>query len=163
MDEDQQYERFDMDNDYEGLTTIGGEAFYSNRRRKRTQDEDDRVYGIFKGESDSDDDSRKRRRGPRQKDDYAKPVSFVSKGRAVEGSDARDSDKALLEESRATPSATPTGLGFHPPHAASREAPGEDEEEILPTAFGKRCTSPPLRSTLVAACLQRARVQIPKS
>ena len=93
MDDDQQYERFDMDNDYEGFQTVGGEAFFSRKKQKKLQDEDDRLYGVFQG-SDSDEDGPRRRRRPKEKDDYARPVNFVSTGRAVEGSDARDSDKA---------------------------------------------------------------------
>ena len=136
MEEDQQYERFDMDNDYEGFTTYGTESFYSRKKQKKLQDEDDRLYGIFQGDSDSDEDGRRRRRRPREKDDYAKPVSFVSTGRNVEGSDARDSDKALLEESKAVPAATAAGLGFRPAQAAPEN--DDEEEAVLPSAFGKR-------------------------
>jgi tuftelin-interacting protein 11 len=37
MEEDQQYERFDVDNDFEGGEWIGGEFFATGRRRKRQQ------------------------------------------------------------------------------------------------------------------------------
>lgn len=140
MDEDQQYERFDMDNDFEGFTSYGTEGFYSRKKQKTQQTEDDRLYGVFQGDSDSDEDgARRRRRRPREKDDYARPVSFVSTGKVVEGSDARDSDKALLDESKAVPSTTAAGLGFRPgqPSAADQDHQ-DDEEELLPTSFGRR-------------------------
>lgn len=37
MDEDQQYERFDVDNDFEGGEWIGGEFFAAAGRRKKRQ------------------------------------------------------------------------------------------------------------------------------
>ena len=141
MEEDQHYERFDMDNDFEGFTTYGTEAFYSRKKKKTQQSEDDRLYGVFQGDSDSDDDGnrRRRRQRPRDNDDYARPVSFVSTGRAVEGSVAREPDKALLEESSTVPSATAGGLGFRPGQPASAELDQQDDEEdLLPTSFGKR-------------------------
>ena len=139
MDEDQQYERFDVDNDFEGFTTYGTEAFFSRKKQKRVQDEDDRLYGVFQGDSDSEGEGRKRRKGPREKDDYAKPVAFVSTGLGNEGSDARDSDKALLAETKTIPATTPSGLGFKPAKAAAESDEEEEEEGVLPTAFGKRC------------------------
>ncbi|KAK9812190.1 hypothetical protein WJX73_003418 [Symbiochloris irregularis] len=138
MDDDQQYERFDIDNDYEGLQTVGGETFFSRKKQKKQQDEDDRLYGVFQGSDSDDDDGRRRRRRPKEKDDYAKPIDFVSTGRTVEGSDARDSDKALLEEIKTVPASTPSGLGFKPAQPQADEYDEEEEEAVLPTAFGKR-------------------------
>lgn len=36
-DDEQQYDRFDVDNDFEGGQWIGGEFFHSGKRRKRQQ------------------------------------------------------------------------------------------------------------------------------
>lgn len=86
MDEEQQAERFDMENDYEGGQWIGGEFYFSKKVEKRKQTKDDVLYGVFQ-ESDSDSDGgRKRRRkdrGPIENGDFAKPVSFVSSGKVV--------------------------------------------------------------------------------
>lgn len=46
-DEEQEYERFDVDNDFEGGEFIGGEFYYLNKRQKRQQTAEDRIYGIF--------------------------------------------------------------------------------------------------------------------
>lgn len=84
MDEDQEMERFGMDNDFEDAQWIGGEFYYRKRKDKPVQTKEDVLYGVFAGDSDDEDDdygysSKKRRnRGLSQKPDLTKPVNFVS-------------------------------------------------------------------------------------
>ncbi|KAJ0842685.1 putative tuftelin interacting protein [Helianthus annuus] len=83
MDEDQEMERFGMDNDYEDGKWIGGEFYYGKRKEKRHQTKDDVLYGIFAdSDSDSEGGSRKnkRRKDFSKKQDLTKPMNFVSKG-----------------------------------------------------------------------------------
>lgn len=47
MDEDQHYERFDMDNDYEGGEWIGGEFFHQGQRKRKMQTREEQLYGSF--------------------------------------------------------------------------------------------------------------------
>ncbi|KAK9079005.1 hypothetical protein SSX86_000674 [Deinandra increscens subsp. villosa] len=71
MDEDQEMERFGMEN------------HYGKRKEKRHQTKDDVLYGIFAdSDSDSEGGSRKnkRRKDFSKKQDLTKPLNFVSKG-----------------------------------------------------------------------------------
>lgn len=92
----QHYERFDMDNDYEGGEWINGEFYYRNKRQKRTQTKDDQIYGVFADDSDVSDNERRRRRGGFDRDrgerDYTKPVGFVSSGKIVQDTTNQDEE-----------------------------------------------------------------------
>ena len=139
MDEEQQYERFDMDNDFEEGSFIDGEFIYGRKRQKKAQTKDDQLYGIFAdGDSDSDGGGRKRGK-PREKADYSRPVEFISTGLAAGSQPA--AQKAVGPEPAAeTTAPRSAGLGSKP--AQSADADSEDEEEgqasLLPGAFGKR-------------------------
>ena len=43
----QEYERFDVDNDFEGGEFVDGEFYFQNKRRKRAQSKEDQLYGVF--------------------------------------------------------------------------------------------------------------------
>ena len=105
----QEYERFDVDNDFEGGEWVEDEFFYRNKRRKRTQTRDDQIYGVFRGDADedsSDDDGGggKRRKGggkgrdshPQQK--YTKPVGFVGGGVMGGVKEGDDDDDGGIEK-----------------------------------------------------------------
>ena len=98
-DGDEEYERFDVENDFEGGQWIGGEYFYKNKRQKRQQTEEDRLYGIF-AEDDSEDEGRGRRGrrgGGAGRSDFTKPVNFVSRGRVDPGMDDMDEETKVGE------------------------------------------------------------------
>lgn len=131
-----------MENDFSGGQWIGGEFYYSKKRREtRTQTRDEALYGVF-DESDSDDESssKRRRRGDViKKGDLSKPVSFVSTGTFKPSEDIPE-----VEEEASSVDQIPhaglgsagvgsgSGLGF----AGSIVENAEDE--LFPSAFGKR-------------------------
>ncbi|KFM23484.1 Tuftelin-interacting protein 11 [Auxenochlorella protothecoides] len=79
--DEQENDRFDVDNDYEGGEFIEGEYFYRNKRFKKQQTAEDRIYGVF-AESDDEEDGRRTRRREqgRASKDYSRPVAFVGGG-----------------------------------------------------------------------------------
>ena len=77
-DDQKNYERFDVDNDYEGVQFIGDEVFYTRKRAKRQQTRDEQLYGYMSDESDGE--TRRAKRRERAAADYTKPVGFVSSG-----------------------------------------------------------------------------------
>ncbi|MCO5614698.1 hypothetical protein L7F22_068982 [Adiantum nelumboides] len=146
MDEYQHMERFSMENDFSGAQWIGGEFYYSKKRREtRTQTREEALYGVFE-ESDSDDESssKRRRRGDViKKGDLSKPVSFVSTGTFKPSEDipkpeeeASSADQFSHAGLGSAGLGAGSGLGF----AASTAEAADDEEEdtLFPTAFGKR-------------------------
>eukprot|EP00899_Mesostigma_viride_P003224 jgi/Mesvir1/12902/Mv05927-RA.1 len=148
MDEEQHYERFDVDNDYEDAEFIDGELFYGKKREKRKWSKEDATYGVFL-DSGSDSDDGRRRRGGKKKEDLTKPVGFVSSGtidpslNSEKGQETRAGLGSAPSGSGARAGlgmGAPPGLGFAPAKSAAADAPREDEEEeeLLPTAFGKR-------------------------
>ncbi|XP_057435037.1 septin and tuftelin-interacting protein 1 homolog 1 [Lotus japonicus] len=163
MDEDQEMDRFGMDNDFEGGEWIAGEYYYRKRKEKHAQTKDDVLYGVF---ADSDDDysSRKRRkdRSMSKKQDLTKPVNFVSTGTFMpneeidKNSREKDEDERDGDVSDGRPglglgmgglgsaSTSGSGLGFNSGRAAGNgsdrnndESDENDDEKFLPTAFGK--------------------------
>ena len=160
-DDEQYYERFNVDNDFEEGTWIGGEFFHKGRKQKRQQNADDRLYGVFADGSDSDDDrKRKRRGGDRGEDaDYSMPVGFVSSG--VVNKPPEDSAPEGAYDVQGPPggqegtaglgagsgggrpglgSGGGGGLGFR--SAGKADVPDEEDEGedgVLSTALGARC------------------------
>jgi tuftelin-interacting protein 11 len=141
MEEDQRYERFDLDNDFEGGQFIGDEFFFSKQKRKRQQTKEDAIYGYM---TDSDEEDG-RRRGPRQKADYTKPVGFISSG--ITGGTAEKPDKEDDDaEERpgmglgfsATNGRAGLGLGASEQKPLEEDEEEEGEEDVLPGAFGRR-------------------------
>lgn len=152
---------------------IGNEFFFHNKRQKRQQTEDDRIYGIFADGDSSDEDRRGRRR---ERADYSQPVSFVSKGQVVnkpeEDADQKKTQGDAMEEENGDDDARPSfatmqplastsgaglgsagrgsagaglgssgaglgaGRGFT--SAGQQDEEDDDEEAVLPTAFGQR-------------------------
>ncbi len=96
MDDDdgKNYERFDVDNDYEGAQWIGDEVFYTRKRAKRAQTRDEQLYGYMS--DDSDGETRRSKRRDKNPADYTKPVGFVSSG-VVTSSDDKPQDVERAE------------------------------------------------------------------
>ena len=152
MEVDEHYERFDLENDFEGGQWIGNEYFYGSKKRKRQQTKDEQLYGY---DSDISDSERQRRgRGEKKQANYSQPVGFVSSG-VVKSTDDKPEDVEKAEHSarglgvKAGPSqngkglglsAGAGGLGFKPaldPSAMGQED-DEDDDNVMPTSFGKR-------------------------
>ncbi|KAL3626287.1 hypothetical protein CASFOL_029836 [Castilleja foliolosa] len=134
MDEDQEMERFSMDNDYEDGQSIGNK-FYGKRRQKRPRTKDDILYGVF-ASSGSDSNSygglgskkkKKRAKGQSKNIDYSEPVSFVSSSsfmpsQALDQETKKD-NKQIRDENSLKP---------------AREENDKVEDLFMPTAFGKK-------------------------
>lgn len=149
MDEDQEMERFGMENDYDDGQWIGGEFYYGKRKEKRHQSKDDVLYGIFaSGDTDSDSEGgsnkRKRRKDLSKKQDLTKPLNFVSSGIVMpnqeidkNSKEKNEKDDQDYEDDDSRPG---LGLGF----GSKNISGGKDEEvkdtniDFLPTAFGKK-------------------------
>jgi tuftelin-interacting protein 11 len=153
-EDDERRERFDMENDFEGGEYIDGEFFYRNKRQKRQQTKDEIIYGVFADDSDPEDDRRARKR---DRADFTKPVSFISKGDVVNKPDEQqeiqqDEDqrpsfasmapRSQQQESGSTMGLGSSGLGFNSAGLGSKAAVAAEEDEVaegvLPSAFGKR-------------------------
>lgn len=146
MDEDQEMERFGMENDYEDGQWINGEFYYSKKREKRTQTKEDVLYGVF-ADSDSDYDdssSRKRRNRESRQADFTKPVRFVSTGPVMPNQEIDDNSKRENDEDYSMDEERPglgasgvgAGLGFKKQDDDFDANDGEDD--FLPTAFGRK-------------------------
>ena len=157
MDEKQNYERFDLDNDYEGGEWIGDEYFYRGKKQKYQQTAEDRLYGVF-ADSDSEGEGRGKKRS-RKPADFSKPVGFVSSG--VTQDTTQKPEDVIKSEHQTMPAAraglgagaglgATAGLGLGAGLAAgaglgASTGPPDadidmDEESVrlLPTAFGQR-------------------------
>lgn len=157
MDEKQNYERFDLDNDYEGVEQIGDEYFYRSKKQKYQQTAEDRLYGVF-ADSDSEGEGRGRKKS-RKPADFSKPVGFVSSG--VTQDTTQKPEDVIKSEHQTMPAAgaglgstaglgapaglgagaglgASGGLGFSAQQPANDEEMQEDQEGLLPTAFGQR-------------------------
>ncbi|XAR54279.1 hypothetical protein NMG60_11029338 [Bertholletia excelsa] len=159
--EDQEMERFGMENDFEDGQWIGGEFYYRKRKEKRRQTKDDVLYGVFaSGDSDSDADddyggssSRKRRKDVLKKPDLTKPVNFVSTGTVMPNQEIDSNSKEERVEDADYPKSS--GLGFGSSYMDSsglgfqsqkeNEESGDrsqrdddDDDDFLPTAFGRK-------------------------
>ncbi|KAG6548843.1 hypothetical protein Mapa_009605 [Marchantia paleacea] len=135
MDEYQHMERFSMENDYTDGQWVGGEYFYRKRKEKHNQTKEEALYGVFE-ESDSDEDSSKRRRRGyvMKKSDLTKPVAFVSTG-IVQPTEEAEKVAAEEEEAEAERPGLGSGLGFK---AAKARKDEEEDQDLLPTAFGRQ-------------------------
>ncbi|KAK3018417.1 hypothetical protein RJ639_003438 [Escallonia herrerae] len=149
MDEYQEMDKFGMENDFEDSQWIGGEFYYGKRKDKRLQTKEDSLYGIF-ADSDSDEDygggSRKRRKDMSKKPDLTKPVNFVSTGsvnpnQEIDKNEDAEHDHELPGLGLGASSSSASGLGFHDNSSPVADENGfeeQDEEDLLPTAFGKK-------------------------
>ena len=139
MDEYQQYERFDLDNDYEGGEFVGDEFIYRKKKEKARQTREQALYGDDYFDSDDEGGPRKRRRG-REEDpaDFSRPVSFRSVGVATSSAEKpEDVEKSELRPGLGGGGGG-GGLGFQPAQRPLKPEEQEEEEADLPTAFGKR-------------------------
>lgn len=147
MDEEQEYEAFNVDNDFEGGEWIDGEFYFKSKRRKRGQTKDEQIYGIFAGDaSDSEDDGHGRRGlGISRRAKLTKPVGFVEGGLM---NNQKTSSPERMPETDGHGGGSANGLGFenvHPSTLQSSPSPkekqvetNEEEDYNLPTAFGRR-------------------------
>ncbi|KAI3691246.1 hypothetical protein L2E82_49507 [Cichorium intybus] len=131
MEDDQERERFGMENDYEDGQWIGGEFCYSKRKEKRHQTKDDVLYGIFaSGDTDSDSEgsSKKKRKKDlsRKQQDLTKPLNFVSSGIVMPNEEINNNTKQENKKDEQDPGLG-QGLGFN----------SEVNVDFPPTAFGK--------------------------
>lgn len=155
MDDHEHFERFDVDNDFEGGKWIGTEFFYTNKKRKRQQTKDEALYGY---DSDFSDSERPRRgKGEKREADYTQPVGFVSSG-VVKSTDEKPEDVEQAEHSASglgskagmsqnggglglgAGAGAAGGLGFKAaldPNAMGMDN-DEDDDVVMPTSFGKR-------------------------
>lgn len=142
MDEKQHYERFDLDNDYEGGQWVGDEYFYQNKKQKTHQTADERLYGVF-ADSDSDGEGRGKKRSQKAAD-YSRPVGFVSSG--ITQDTTQKPEDVVKSEHQAVPAARAGlgaglgaggGLGFQAGSQVKQEE-DDEQESLLPTAFGQR-------------------------
>ncbi|KAI4375611.1 hypothetical protein MLD38_013462 [Melastoma candidum] len=152
MEEDQEMERFGMENDYDDGQWIDGEFYYRHKKeRKRMQTKDDALYGVFADSDDSDyggSSSNRKRRKDRdlgRKQDLTKPVNFVSTGTVMPNREIDENSKEENEDGEngdydenpglGMAAGGGTGLGFR----KKDEAVGkEEEEDFLPTALGRK-------------------------
>lgn len=142
MDEYQHMERFSMENDYSGGQWIGGEFYYSKKRKeKRSQTRDEALYGVFdESDSDADEASRRKRRDIIKKGDLSKPVSFVSTGTVMPSEEIdkeQEEDPSADQRKPGLGSGSTSGLGLGLGFTGSSLEDAE-EEDLLPSAFGKR-------------------------
>ncbi len=160
MDERQNYERFDVDNDYEGVEQIGDEYFYRSKKQKHQQTAEDRLFGVF-ADSDSEGEGRGKKRS-RKPADFSKPVGFVSSG--ITQDTTQKPEDVIKSEHQTMPAAASTGLGanaglgagaggasaglgasgnlgFTSQQPHQDEGMQEEQESLLPTAFGQRYDS----------------------
>ncbi|KAK9819736.1 hypothetical protein WJX72_001760 [[Myrmecia] bisecta] len=138
MDEHQNYERFDVDNDYEGGEWIGGEFFHTGKRQKRSQTKEDVLFGVFQGDSDSDDGGRGRRK--RKAADYTKPIGFVSSG-IVQSTEEKPEDIDASEHRAGLGASTSSVRSAHKPSSGGGRSDSEEEADadgVLPSAFGRQ-------------------------
>lgn len=155
-------ERFGMENDYEDGQWIDGEFFYSRKKdHHRHQTKEDAIYGSFAVADSSDDDSdsarpskRRRNRDLIRKPDLSKPVQFVSTGTVMPDQEIDNNGTASENPNPSSNSSNPSvaglgfGLGFRidpdagvgmaAAAAANVVEEGEDDEDFLPSAFGRK-------------------------
>ncbi|KAJ8534416.1 hypothetical protein K7X08_016144 [Anisodus acutangulus] len=144
MDDNQEMERFGMENDFEDGQYINGEFYYRKRKEKnKVQTKDDVLYGVFaSGDSDSDyegSSSKKRKKGGfSTKPDLTKPVNFVSTGIVMpneeidQNSNEENEEKLISEESNKG-----LRLGFGT-NSSSINNNVDESENFLPSAFGRK-------------------------
>eukprot|EP00026_Physarum_polycephalum_P001790 Phypoly_transcript_01793.p1 GENE.Phypoly_transcript_01793~~Phypoly_transcript_01793.p1 ORF type:complete len:830 (+),score=216.17 Phypoly_transcript_01793:123-2612(+) len=136
MDDD--YEKFNVDNDYEGGQWIGGEFFYENKVKKRKFTKDDAVYGIFNDGSSSDEGgSRKSKRSDKN---LNRPVAFVSTGKILQG-DKKDQpeEEEEEEEDDDVMRGFEIGAGLGSQKKKKKKKP-KNVEADLPASFGSSKT-----------------------
>ena len=150
MDEEQEYEAFNVDDDFEGGEWIDGEYYYKSKRRKRGQTKDEQIYGIFAGDaSDSEDDRHGRRGlGISRRAKLAKPVGFVEGGLMNHQKTSAPERMPETDGYGGGSGGDANGLGFKnirpstlqnsPPPKEKQVETNEEEDYNLPTAFGRR-------------------------
>ncbi|XP_023758291.1 septin and tuftelin-interacting protein 1 homolog 1 [Lactuca sativa] len=162
MEDDQERERFGMENDYEDGQWIGSE-FYGKRKEKRHQTKDDVLYGIFaSGDSDSDSEGnskKKRKKGlSKKQQDLTKPLNFVSSGIVMPNEEIDSNTKQENQKDDEDDDSMPglgQGLGFNSNNINDdKKEVNENTIDFLPTAFGKM---------IKEGALQRREKEIEKS
>jgi tuftelin-interacting protein 11 len=148
MDEYQHMERFSMENEYQDGMWIDGEFFARKRKSSRRQTKEEALYGFEESDSDDDDSSaNKRRRDVMKKGDLTMPVNFVTTGKVMpsEEIDRNEEEASEVRVGVGLAFGAPelvlgagVGLGVGVESGAHGKAGEEEEEEFLPSAFGKR-------------------------
>lgn len=146
MDEEQEYEPFNVDGDFEGGEWIDDEYFYKSKRQKRGQTKDEQIYGIFAGDAstESDDEPHKRRGlGTSRRAKLTKPVGFVGGGVMKSKETSSPDHTSEISVRDGDNSGGANGLGFKtnlrdPPERENQVVDTEEEDFDLPSAFGRR-------------------------
>lgn len=90
LEENQEYVRMSMDNDYEGGEFVDGEFYFTEQKQRRAQTKDEAIYGVFDDEYEDDRTKSSARSG------LGGSMNFVSAGAIG------DSDKEEEEEEKKT-------------------------------------------------------------
>lgn len=127
-----------MDTEFNDGQFIGGEFYFRSRTEKRPQTKEEALYGYEESDSDAEDTtaSKRRRRDHSRKPDLTKPVSFVSTGSVLPS----EEDQQQLAQDEQQLEDGPVGFrpGSQQQDSQLQVGDSQEEDDLLPSAFGKR-------------------------